>query len=204
MLVWFGSLLVILAVVIGIWGTVTFARSLPLSLITTSGEPGDAALGGGGVPGEIEIEAKSGEYLWIWGVHRTGDELAVTEADITITGPDGATVSIIPLGSSDVTRGDYRAEHIATVHAPTAGTYRITVGDLTATYPPGDAGRFVVSSGEVVGQAVTGSALSVIGWVIAGMTLLVGVGLLIGGIVWGGQRRSAQRYRPPPPGYPRV
>lgn len=195
-----GSALLAAAVVLAILASSTFFSLAQLRVITASGTPGPDALGGGSLPGLLEVDLKSGEVVQVWEVRHSDDPSLLDRAQTRLIAPDGDVLLLAEPASIVVQRDDYVATVVGSRTVWETGRYTVQVGDATAT---SSAGGYVVSAGSSMEDAVL-MAIQAGG---AALTFAIGVGLLIAGIVKGISgnrrgRRSPRGERHPPSGEP--
>lgn len=179
-LTWIGSVLLALGIGAGVFGAMGFTDLLPVGVITSDGEAGANALGGGDVPGSVAVTAEAGDIVVIWEVREHGSASALSREDVRVTLRD-EDVPVSPAqvnGSSGL--ADATATTLAQFTAPGSGDYTIEVtGGDDATI------GFVAAQGDSLPGFVGGVFLTVFLWLAAVGLSVIGVGLLIGGIVWG-------------------
>ncbi|MBD5787593.1 hypothetical protein IF650_15585 [Cellulosimicrobium terreum] len=162
----------------------TFLRALPTGVVDTAGRPGSAALGSGEVPGAADVTVTSGEPYSVWAVTVGGDEpFDVDDVTVACDGGTGPTVSF-PAVSGSSGAGTYTARTVAQLIAPADGTCTVAVaaGPGSSAGPGGS--TFVVTEGWRFGELVATVGGTILLWFVAIGGGVVGLGLLVGGIVW--------------------
>lgn len=174
-----GAVVMVLALVAGVLGATTFVRALPTGVVDATGRPGSDALASGDVPGEAEVDLVGGQPYTVWAVRPAGDD-GFSVADVTVTCPDGELGVGWPGVTGNAGLGAYEATTVAEVSAATS--QRCTVAVAAGSSDPGT--TFVVTEGWRFGEFFTTIGGTILLWFVAVGGGLLGVGLLIGGIVW--------------------
>lgn len=180
---WIGAIVLALSVAAGVLGVTAFLNVLPVGVVDAQGGPGASALGGGDVPGSATITVDRGELIVVWEVTAADGSRSLSPQDVRVSGADGAvTVTRAEVGGTS-SAGGARAITIAQFLAPSAGEYTVEVAAGT-----GAAEGFVLAQGDSF-PAFFGGVFATIGlWFLALGGGALGLGLLLGGIIWGAVR----------------
>lgn len=190
-LLW-GTILLVLSVVAGIGGIVGIAATGVNSVSNLLDSPRMS------VPGTSSLTLETGTWIIYeaTGTSRgsgpiVGGVTTIRPSDVTVTGPDGATVPTgIPGGTQTVTVNSTVYTGAVSFPVNTTGTYRITIDD--------------VDSGTVlVGRSVFDEFKSIGIWIVvflsSGLLFLIGLIVLIVGIVRRSKANRTNRMSGPPP-----
>ncbi|WP_251150887.1 hypothetical protein [Cellulosimicrobium sp. Marseille-Q4280] len=174
-----GAVVLVGALVAGVLGVTLFLRAIPTGVVTSGGSPGSAAIASGAVPGEADVTVAGGEPYTVWAVGGPGDA-AFAADDVTVT-CGGTTVLVSsPAVTGSSGTGTTSAATVAEFTATDDGTCTVSV----ATSQDADAGSFVVTEGWRFGEFFATVGGTVLLWILAIGGGLLGLGLLLGGIVW--------------------
>ena len=174
-----GIVLLVLALIGFIAGIAVIASGAGSSITDSLTAPEDS------VPGTITRTLSPGTYVVYEasGTSKTSRVTTLSPSDVTVTGPDGAAVSVgTPVGDETITRGVQQFTGIAAFEVRTAGSYVVEVSapaPTTVILAPGILSTFTSAAG---GVALIGLAV---------LVGLIGLVLLIVGIV-----RRARSGRP--------
>lgn len=174
-----GAVLLVVALVAGVLGVTTFVRALPTGVVDGTGAPGSAALASGDVPGEADVALSGGQPYSVWAVVPIGADGFDTD-DVTVSCPDGDLEVRAPSVSGSSGFGSHEATTVAEVTSPSAQTCTVSVAQGDAS--PG--ATFVVTEGWRFGEFFATVGGTILLWFVAIGGVLVGLGLLVGGIVW--------------------
>ena len=183
---WIGAVLLLAALVAAGLGAASFLSVLPTGIVTSEGEPGPDAVGGGAVPGEREVYAMEGERIVVWEVTARGEDFTVHRDDVQVLGRDGEVPVRAPSVSSTSSRGEVQARAVAEFLVPVEGGYTVVV-DGSADSGSG----FLLVPGDSFGGFFSGLLSTIALWFVAIGGGIVAVFLLAGGIAWGMLRARA-------------
>lgn len=189
-----GGVTLVLAVVAAIGTARLFAGALPLGVLTADGTAGPDVVAEASVPGTTTVTLAEGTtYTLLLRTEGTGS--ADLAGDLSVAGPGGAD---LPVGSADVSTSTARGGAYA---RSVAGITARSTGEHVVTAPPVDGG--VAASLLVVESAGFGPFIGSIFGTVAGAfaALLlgaVGLGLLVGGLIWRHVRRRGPTAPAPP------
>lgn len=179
-LTWVGAALLAISLVAAGFGVSSFFNVLPVGVVTSTGEPGPNAIGGGEVPGELEIYATHGERIVIWEATPRGESFTMHRDDLQVTGSEGEVQVRMPSVSGNSSIGDVQARTVAEFVAPSEGGYTIVVDAVE-----GSSSSFIAARGDSFPGFFAGLFSTIVLWFIAiggGITAVI---LLVCGIVWG-------------------
>ncbi len=174
-----GAVVLVGALVAGVLGVTLFLRAIPTGVVQSGGAPGPAAIASGTVPGEAEVDVADGEPYTVWAVVAPG-EVAFAADDVGVT-CDGSVVLVsAPSVTGSSGAGTTSAETVGEFTAPADGTCTVAVS--TAQGAPSES--FLVTEGWRFGEFFATVGGTVLLWLLAIGGGLLGLGLLVGGIVW--------------------
>lgn len=116
-------------------------------------------------------------------------EERIDDDDLVVTGPDGAQVGLAESNMSYSFSAAQTTTHVATFESDAAGSYTVSVTGTSATAR----GDLAIIDDELIAGLVVGAVSGVLIIVAGVFAGILGVGLLIGGAVWWGVRRSAAK-----------
>ena len=185
-----GCVTLLLGVVLGVVTVVVAARTMPFGVLGFDGRAGDDVLAVADAPGVVDVELEEDVEYSLLVVVATRASPASLSGPLEITGPDGSDVPVTS-GSSmgfTVTGGDQTGRVVGAVRPTQSGPHAVVV-------PAADtaAARVFVASlppTTTFVAAIFGGVLGIFAAVVLG---IMGLGMVIGGIVWRVVRRS-----PPP------
>lgn len=174
-----GAVVLVGALVAGVLGVTLFLRAIPTGVVESGGSPGSAAIASGAVPGEADVAVIDGEPYTVWAVGGPGDT-AFAAGDVTVT-CDGTSLLVdAPAVTGSSGAGTTSAETVAEFTATGDGTCTVSVTTTDGT----GAESFVVTEGWRFGEFFATVGGTVLLWIVAIGGGLLGLGLLLGGIVW--------------------
>ena len=195
-LTWVGAVLLGVGLAAGAFGMGTFVDMLPVGIVTADGEPGPRTIGGGDLPGSVEVDASQGDHLVIWQLSIGEPAIHQRPENVTVTGPNGDVRVIRDQVRSTAQAGEARAQTFAEFEADTEGGYLVEVDAGTS-----DATAFAVSAGASFEGFFSGIFSTMALWLVAITASPAGLGLLVAGIAWG-TTRARRPALPPSPGLP--
>ncbi|MCB7137619.1 hypothetical protein [Cellulosimicrobium marinum] len=174
-----GSVLLVLATGAGALGVSTFLRAVPTGVVDGAGGPGPDALASGGVPGEAQVSVVAGEPYSVWAVVPAGGAPFGAD-DVRVTCPDGALTVGRPSVSGSSGAGSFEATTVAEVTPGASQTCTVAVSGGSV----GAGTTFVVTDGWRFGEFFATVGGTILLWFVAIGGGLLGLGLLVGGILW--------------------
>lgn len=179
MLIWAGAITLVLAIAAAVLTAFLFARVLPSGVLRFDGSAGPAVVGQVPAPGTAEVTLEGGESYDVF-LATPGDG-ARLGGDLEVVAPDGSVVDVERAAvQSTVALGGVHAETVAGFEAPVDGDYTVRAPELLGAAD----GELLLTPATAFGGFMAGIAGSVFGvFVVLGLGV-VGLGLLVGGIVW--------------------
>lgn len=192
-----GALLLVGALAVAVVTAGGFVGAVRSDVLTRDGGPGAAVLASARAPGAASVELTAGEryavYLVVPREAVGDDERPDLDEDVLLRTPSGAVVAADGSPGVNVTtsvRG-WTAATVGAFTAPETGTYEMAVPDTGVT----DAWVALAPDKPFAPffGAVWGTVAGV--FVVIGLSV-VGVGVLVGGVVWWVLRARARRTPP--------
>lgn len=182
-----GALALVLALGVGVLGGRLFLSTLPLGVLDAHGGPGADVVAEAPAPGRTAVDLEAGTTYTV--LLRSLPRVVGLEGEVDVAGPGGAELTTTaPVPSLEATRGGTRARSVTQFTTGDAGPYVLTVPRPTHDSP---ASVLLV---ETTGMgAFVGGIFGTIASVFAALTLgAVGLGLVIGGLIWRHVRRRPE------------
>ncbi|WP_149204871.1 hypothetical protein [Actinotalea subterranea] len=188
-----GALFMIGALVVAFLSARTFVGLLPVDVLDGDGEPGPAVLLTVPAPGTGEVTLDAGTDYALFTVVDAQDSDSsgaddVLDAEVAVTGPDGTAVEV--RGSADVDMstggGGRHASTVGSFETDAAGTYTVIVPAAQQQHV-----EVLVTQDQPVLPFVGGIFGTIAGAFAAVLLGILGVGMLIGGVVWWVLRRRS-------------
>lgn len=190
MLVWVGGALLAVGAVLVVVGVVLSLRSVPFGIITAGGAPGDDVVAVVAAPsaGVVELEADREVSFLLVAPHGARPERL--ESRVTVTGPDGAPVEVVPgtAAGFSISGGDRSGRVVGAVVPEHTGRHTVVVPDAS---PHGS--EVFLAYVPATSSFALGLFGGVGGIVLGSLAGTAGLFLLVGGLVWGAVRKD-----PPP------
>ena len=183
-----GVIVLVIGLAIGVTSGILAARTLPLGVLTLSGEPGSEVLLTVDSPGagEVALEAdKEYAFLLVESTSRAGSYL---DGMLEVTGPDGSALTVADRASSElsVSSGGFQARVAGAVRPTATGPHDVVVPP-TAARPA----RVMVIEMPELTAMFAGIFGGVLGIIAAVFLVIAGGGLLAWGLTWRAVRRRS-------------
>lgn len=174
------------------FAVVLLLKTVSTNTITTSGQPGEAAIAGFTVAEGYGLDSPGGVTYDLWQVQpQSPESQALNRRDVVVTGPGGVDVMVRNSQvSSHLTVGSFSANTFASFTAAGAGVYTITIspdaGFMGASLQGSSSTPVdvVVTEGKQFFDFFSG-IFGTVGLMFLGIGgLIVGGGLHLAGIIW--------------------
>lgn len=179
-----GALCLVGAVVVAVIVVRLFLSVVPFGITSADGGPGNNAVGGVEVPGEVTLTLDGDTTYAVYLAHPSAADGIVLADRVTVTGPGGAEVARVAGASDHSTTNSVSAESLFTFRTGSAGEYTVDAPPLAG--PAATPWAQVI----VAPQKALGGFLGSLFGTIAGVFVTIGLAgagvvmVLIGGIWW--------------------
>ncbi|HLR28892.1 MAG TPA: hypothetical protein VK086_09385 [Ruania sp.] len=188
-----GAVLLIAAVVVAVMVARVFFSVVPTGVLSADGGPGEEAVGGTEVPGEVTVALEADSVYAVYLARPASAVEAELLDQVRVTAAGGADVTPVPGPDSNTTVNDVAASSILTFRTGAAGEYTVSAPPLTASSDAAWATVIVAPHHEIGG--FVSSLLSSI----AGVFIALGLGgagivlMLIGAVWWYTRSRTRKQ-----------
>lgn len=184
-----GALLLVATAAVAVFAGRIFLDTLPTGVLGADGRAGSAVVAEVDVPGEATVDLGEGTYTVLL---RTVGGPGELDGPLHVTGPDGAELTPRPATvSTSAARGGAHARSLVDIRALHAGEHVLSA-------PPtsdGAAASLLIIEAADSGAFLGSIFVTVAGTFVALFLGALGVGLVIGGLIW---RYVRRRERPRP------